>query len=493
MKPDDAMPTGEYEPVIGLEVHAQLATSSKMFCACSTRVGATPNTRTCPTCLGLPGALPVVNARAVDLGAQAALALGCAVAERSVFARKNYFYPDLPKGYQITQYDAPLASGGTLAWSSGGRAHAVRVVRVHLEEDAGKSFHDGFADSAASAYVDFNRSGVPLVEIVTGPDLASPGDAAEFVRRLRAILVAIGASDANMEEGGLRCDANISVRRQGDAGLGARTEIKNLNSFRAVQHALEHEFARQAGLLAAGGTVAMDTRLWDEHARRTVPMRTKEESEDYRYFPEPDLPPLVISRARLDRLRAGLPELPDARRARLASSYGLDEDDAEGVAGTPGVARFFEAVAASSGDPGAACRWIRGELARRVSDAGLAMDAPPIPPEALGRLIRMVAAGTVSVSAAKEILARMVATGGAPDAIAAAEGLLQESGAAALELLVEGTLARHPDLVSQYRAGKRAVAGFLVGQVMKASGGRANPAMVDRIVRARLDASPPAS
>jgi aspartyl-tRNA(Asn)/glutamyl-tRNA(Gln) amidotransferase subunit B len=296
-----------------------------------------------------------------------------------------------------------------------------------------------------------------------------------------------------MEDGGLRCDANISVRRRGDPALGARTEIKNLNSFRAVQHALECEFARQSSLLAAGGAVATDTRLWDEHAGRTVPMRTKEESEDYRYFPEPDLPPLVISRDRLDRLRAGLPELPDARRARLASTYGLDEDDAEGVAGTPGVARFFEAVAASSGDPGAACRWIRGELTRRVSDAGLRMDAPPITPEALGHLIRMVAAGSVSVSAAKEILGRMVATGGAPDTIAAAEGLLQESGAAAIEALVENTLARHPDQVSQYRAGRRAVAGFLVGQVMKASGGRANPAMVDRIVRARLDSDPPAS
>jgi aspartyl-tRNA(Asn)/glutamyl-tRNA(Gln) amidotransferase subunit B len=478
-----------YDVVIGLEVHAQLATASKMFCGCSTSFGAPPNTHTCPTCLGLPGALPTPNAKAVELAASAALALDCAVSAQSVFARKHYFYPDLPKGYQITQHDRPLATGGALTWRSAGRSCTVRLARVHLEEDAGKSLHEGFTDSSASAYLDFNRCGVPLVEIVTEPDLSSAADAAEFVRRLRATLVAIGASEANMEEGGLRCDANVSLRPRGEGGLGVRAEIKNLNSFRALERALEFEIGRQTRILESGGHVEAETRLWDDTEGRTVGMRTKEDSEDYRYFPEPDLPPLVLTPERLARLRGALPELPAARQARLASAYGLSDEDAAAMASTAAVAAYFEEAAAASGDPGAACLWVRGELSRRLAEAALSVEHSRVTPASLGALIRMAAAGVVSASAAKHVLARMMATGGAPHAIVSDEGLLQESAPDALDALVEETLSRHPDQVAQYRAGKRAVAGYLVGLVIKASGGRANPSAVDRIVRARLDSA----
>ena len=487
MTAPDSNPAAAYDVVIGLEVHAQLATASKMFCGCSTRFGAPPNTHTCPTCLGLPGALPTPNAAAADLAVMVALALGCAVSPTSCFARKHYFYPDLPKGYQITQYDRPLATGGAVSWRLAGRTCTVRLARVHLEEDAGKSLHEGFPDSAGSAYLDFNRSGVPLVEIVTEPDLRSAEDAAEFARRLRAALVTIGASDANMEEGGLRCDANVSLRRRGESALGARTEIKNLNSFRALRRALEFEIARQARVLDAGGRVDTDTRLWDEAGGCTIAMRTKEDSEDYRYFPEPDLPPLAIAPDRIARLRAALPELPDARHARLASTYGLGDEEAAAMARTEATSAYFEAAAQASGDAAAACLWMRGELSRRLEDAGLAIERSRVTPQALGALVRMASSGVVSASAAKQILARMMATGEAADAVAGAEGLLQESGLEAIEHLVDDTLSKHPAQVAQYRAGKRAVAGFLVGQVIKASGGRANPSAVDRLVRARLD------
>ena len=488
MAAHDSNPAGAYDPVIGLEVHAQLVTASKMFCGCSTAFGAAPNTHTCPTCLGLPGALPTPNAKAVDLAALAALALGCALSPVSRFARKHYFYPDLPKGYQITQHDRPLATGGAVSWTSAGHVRTVRLVRVHLEEDAGKSLHEGFADSGASAYLDFNRCGVPLVEIVTEPDLTSAAEAAEFLRRLRATLVAVGASDANMEEGGLRCDANVSLRRRDETGLGARTEIKNLNSFRALQRALDFEIARQARVLDAGGRIETETRLWDEAGGCTAVMRTKEDAEDYRYFPEPDLPPIELTPERVARLRAALPELPAARQARLAAAYGLGEDDADALARTATLAGYFEDAARASGDAAAACRWIRGELARRLDEAGLDIGHSRVTPRALGALIRMVSSGAVSASAAKQMLPRMMATGEAPDVVAAAAGLLQESEPERLEALVDEILRQHADQVAQYRTGRLAVAGFLVGQVMKASGGRANPRAVDRLVRARLKA-----
>ena len=475
-----------YEPVIGLEVHAQLQTASKLFCGCATFWAAPPNTQTCPVCLGLPGALPVLNERAVDLAVMAALALGCRVERESVFARKNYFYPDLPKGYQITQYDRPLALDGHLQWTDDGQPHRVRIIRVHIEEDAGKSLHEGFADADRATCLDFNRSGLPLIEIVTAPDLGSADDAAECFRRLRALLVAIGVSDGNMERGNLRCDANVSVRVRGTATLGSRTEIKNLNSFRFVEHALAHEIDRQTRVLNGGGTVHSETRLWDERTGETVLMRGKEEADDYRYFPEPDLRPLLVSDEAIAALQASLPELPGALREHLASRYGMTGDDLEALAGSPGLAALFEQTVANGADPAAAAAWIRGELARRLHESGCPIDAMKVTPSSLARLIEMVSSETLSNSAAKLVLARMFRTGETPDAVAAAEHLAQESDVDTLRLLVNDVLAKYPEQVARFRAGRSGVAGFLVGHVMKASQGRANPRMVDQLVRERL-------
>ena len=475
-----------YESVIGLEVHAQLQTASKLFCGCATAWAAAPNTLTCPVCLGLPGALPVLNGRAVDLAVMAALALGCRVQRESVFARKNYFYPDLPKGYQITQYDRPLALDGHLQWTDNGEPRQVRIVRVHLEEDAGKSLHAGGADADRATCLDFNRSGLPLIEIVTAPDLGSAHDAAECFRRLRALLVAIGVSDGNMERGNLRCDANVSVRVRGDVTLGSRTEIKNLNSFRFLEHALAHEIERQIRVINRGATIETETRLWDERAGETVVMRGKEEAHDYRYFPEPDLPPLVVGDESIAALGASLPELPGALREHLASRYGVMGDDLDLLTGSPGLAALFERTVADGADPVAAATWITGELTRRLRESGCPIEALKVTPSSLARLIAMVSSGTLSNSAAKQVLARMCKTGETPDAVAAAEHLAQESDVDALRLLVDDVLTGYPDQIAQFRAGRKGVAGFLVGHVMKASQGRANPRLVDQLIRERL-------
>jgi aspartyl-tRNA(Asn)/glutamyl-tRNA(Gln) amidotransferase subunit B len=471
--------TGDLEPVIGLEIHAHLLTASKIFCGCGTSFGAPPNTRVCPVCLGLPGALPVLNHVAVDLAIRAALALGCTVHETSVFARKHYFYPDLAKGYQISQYDCPLATGGALA--------ATRIHRVHLEEDAGKSLHDGFPDSDRKTYVDFNRSGVPLIEIVTEPDLRSASDAAGFFSRLRSMLVWLGVNDGNMEEGSLRCDANVSVRRAGGA-LGTKAEIKNLNSFRFLQKALEYEIERQTGVLKGGGRVTQETRLWDAASGVTASMRSKEEAHDYRYFPEPDLPPLVVDAARLGSIRAAMPELPEARRARFIAQHALPEYDAGQLTESRALADYYEHVVRAGAPAKAASNWIMGELARVLKDRGADITAPPVSAAALAGLIALVEQGRISGSIAKHVFDTMVASGRTSDDIVQAEDLAQIDDEPRLVALIGDVLAAHPGPVAQYREGKTATFGFLVGQVMRASAGKANPTRVNELLRRALEA-----
>jgi aspartyl-tRNA(Asn)/glutamyl-tRNA(Gln) amidotransferase subunit B len=474
-----------WEAVIGLEVHAQLATRSKIFCGCETGAGQPPNTRLCPVCLGLPGALPVLNGGAVDQALSAALALGCRINGESVFARKNYFYPDLPKGYQISQFDLPLAVDGALEWSTGGVAHRVRIRRLHLEEDAGKSTHA----PGGPTCVDFNRSGVPLVEIVTQPDLRSPADAAAFFERLRAVLVELGVNAGNMEEGNLRCDANVSLRPAGAGTLGTPVEVKNLNSFRYLQRALEHEVERQSALLDAGGIVRHETRLFDVAAGRTVVMRSKEEAHDYRYFPEPDLPPLRVDDDRLERLRAALPELPDARARRLMTAFGLSEYDAGQVAATRAHAAYFESLVAAGAAPKPAANWLAGEVARLLKESHLAIDQVPVSSERLAELLRLVADGVISVTVAKEVLARMWTTPLGAEEIVRAEGLAQMGDELAIAAIVKDVVGRNAKAVEQYRGGKKLALGFLVGQVMKATGGKANPGLVNDLLLRELESA----
>ncbi len=479
-----------FEAVIGLEVHAQLATASKVFCGCSTRFGDPPNTHVCPVCLGLPGALPALNARAVEYAVRAALSLHCTVSVRSLFARKNYFYPDLPKGYQISQYETPLGHDGWLEGVFAGARRRVGIVRVHLEEDAGKSIHQGSGEAEGWTSLDFNRSGVPLIEVVTRPDLRSGAEAAACFSRLREILMAIGVNDGNMEEGSLRCDANVSVRPRGDTQLGVKTEVKNLNSFRFLQRALDFEVARQVAVLEAGGTLVQETRLWDQTAGRTVAMRTKEEAHDYRYFPEPDLPPLVLAPAWIDAIRAALPELPEAQQARLVAQYGLSPYEAEVlVRAFRGGAAYFEATVAAGASASTAAHWILGEVRRVLNALGtddLDVVQPALSPARLAGLLRLVETGAISGPAAKQVFERMRATGRAAAELVAADALGRIDDETVLGEIVARVLDQHPQAVAEYRSGKSRAFGFLVGQVMKATGGRANPAVVTRLLRAAL-------
>jgi len=481
------------ESVIGLEVHAQLLTESKIFCGCSTRFGDPPNTHVCPVCLGLPGALPVLNARAVEHAARAALALHCTIPPVSAFARKQYFYPDLPKGYQITQYDRPLAVDGWIDVPADGAARRVGIARLHLEEDAGKSIH-GDGDDAGLSRIDFNRSGVALVEIVTRPDLRSAAEAADCFSRVREVLVALGVTDGNMEEGSLRCDANVSVRPEGGPA-GVKVEVKNLNSFRHLRRALAHEIQRQVEVLAGDTQVVAETRLFDPATGRTAPLRGKEEAHDYRYLPEPDLPPLALDRAWVEAVRATLVELPDARRDRLSSQYGLSAYDAEVLTRRfQGAADYFEATVRAGAPPKAAANWILGEIGRALNEQGahdIEAVSAQVPPLRLAELVRLVEEGRVSGPAAKDVFLHMLATGLGAAEIADREGLARLDDDSALAQAVRAVVAVNLQAVADYRAGKRRAFQFLVGQAMKATGGRADPERLARLLEAALDARRP--
>ncbi|MGH9326190.1 MAG: Asp-tRNA(Asn)/Glu-tRNA(Gln) amidotransferase subunit GatB [Terriglobia bacterium] len=475
-----------HEVVIGLEVHVQLLTRSKIFCGCSTRFGDPPNTHTCPVCLGLPGALPVLNREAVTMAMKAAMALNCSINPSSRFARKNYFYPDLPKGYQISQYDEPLAENGWLETEADGRRKRIGITRVHLEEDAGKSLHEGFPDSAHHSYIDLNRSGVPLIEIVTEPDLRSPEEAHDFLTRLKTLMLYLEVSDCNMEEGSLRCDANASMRPTGATGLGTKTEVKNLNSFRFLQRALAYETERQMKLLECGGEVKQETRLWDSREQRTYSMRSKEFAHDYRYFPEPDLLPVRVSEKWKEEVRSTLRELPQASRDRFLRQYALPKQDAELLVLSREMAGYFEEVAKLSGEPKLSANWILNDLTFTLEESGRAFAENPVLPADMAALVSLVAQGTISGKMAKEILGEMVRTGKAPAQVIVEKDFEQIEDPEKIRAAAGEIIHAHPKQVEQYRGGKTATLGWFVGQVMKATRGQANPQLVRDILQEEL-------
>jgi aspartyl-tRNA(Asn)/glutamyl-tRNA(Gln) amidotransferase subunit B len=477
--------TQKYEMVVGLEVHVQLKTRTKAFCSCSTDFGAPPNTNVCPVCLGLPGALPVLNKRAVELATRAALALGCTVQPYSVFARKNYFYPDLPKGYQISQYDAPLASGGRLeigAYASG-TPIVVGITRVHLEEDAGKSIHDRFSGETA---IDLNRAGVPLIEVVSEPDMRSARAAGAYLRVLKQLLEYTGVSDVSMEEGSLRVDANVSARPRGAAKLGTKTEVKNMNSFSGVERALEAEFGRQCALLDGGGRVQQQTMLWDAASGTVRPARTKEESHDYRYFPEPDLLPLVLTTEEIEQIRRSMPELPRARQARFARDYGLGTDDVEVLTASPELADYYEHVARGHGDYKAAANWVRGEVLAAVRATGQDIGHFSVRPRDVAELLGLVRDGGISRTAAKQVFAAMVQTGRPATEIVAREGLAKVDDPEALSRWLDEVLTEHPAEARRLANGERKLQGVIVGYVMKKSKGAADPTRLNQLLSERF-------
>ncbi len=472
----------KYEPVIGLEVHVQLLTRTKIFCGCSTRFGDPPNTNVCPVCLGLPGTLPVLNKRAVEMAMRAALALNCTVHEHSRFARKNYFYPDLPKGYQISQYELPLATGGWLEVEVGGAKRRIGITRLHLEEDAAKNLHEGFSQSATKAYIDYNRCGTPLSEIVSEPDMRTPEEAYAYLTALRQIMLYTGVSDCNMEEGSLRCDANVSVRPRGSKEFGTKVEVKNLNSFRYLQKALQYEIERHVGVLESGGRILEETRHWNQAESHTVSMRSKEKAHDYRYFPEPDLLPVHVSAAWRGEVRRTLPELPEAKRERFASSYGITPYDAEVLTTSRTLADYFEAVVAAGAPGKSSANWILTELLGRLSDARRACADSHIEPAALAELVQLVDTGKITGAIGKKVFATMFDSGRSAAEIVAAEGLGAPVGDSAIEQAAREIIAKEPANVAKFKAGNQGVFKFFVGQVMKATRGQANPQAVNDIL-----------
>ncbi|HWO00632.1 MAG TPA: Asp-tRNA(Asn)/Glu-tRNA(Gln) amidotransferase subunit GatB [Blastocatellia bacterium] len=480
----------KYEIVIGLEIHAQLKTDSKIFCACSTRFGSEPNSNTCPVCLGLPGALPVLNRKVIELAGRAAIALNLDIKRESIFSRKNYFYPDLPKGYQISQYDRPFSERGWVEIPTSERnesGHAVewrtrrfRITRLHIEEDAGKLLHEGMPDATRS-YVDLNRSGVPLAEIVSEPDFRSSWEAYDYMHYVRRTLQFIDVCDGNMEEGSLRCDANVSVRLRGEEEFGTRVELKNLNSFRFLQKAIDYEVDRQIAALEKGEKIVQETRLWNEREAKTYSMRSKEEAHDYRYFPEPDLPPLCVDEEFVERLRAEMPELPEARRLRFIHDYGLSFDDASQLTETRELAEYFEATSRACGNEKAAANWILNELLRELKTTDIEISASPVSAESLGGMIKLIDAGSISGKMAKQVLVEMYRSGKSPDDVVSEMGGSQMSDESELRGLAEKAVRDNPKQADQYRAGKTGLFGFFVGQVMKMSGGRANPQIVNEV------------
>ncbi|MFP3866652.1 MAG: Asp-tRNA(Asn)/Glu-tRNA(Gln) amidotransferase subunit GatB [Desulfobacteraceae bacterium] len=473
----------EYEPVIGLETHAQLLTQSKIFCGCSTSFGAPPNTHTCPVCLGMPGVLPVLNKQVVEFAIKMALATNCQIAPLSRFARKNYFYPDLPKGYQISQYELPLAEHGFINIATNGLRRRIRIRRIHLEEDAGKLIHD---EQRPVSYVDFNRTGVPLIEIVSEPDMHSPEEAVEYLRNLRNILLYLEICNGNMEEGSLRCDANISLRPQGSQEFGIRTELKNMNSFRHLLRALDYEIRRQRGLLLNGEEVVQETRLWDESQNKTFSMRGKEEAHDYRYFPDPDLVPVEVSAEWIEAVRQTLPELPEAKKARFMAEYGLPEYDAGVLTGEKALAQYFEDCVRKLAQPKQISNWIMSELLRELKKAEQSIESCLVTPVALARLLALVEQGTISGKMAKAVFEEMFATGQEAEAIVKARGLVQISDEAALETMAREILAAHAKEVAEYKEGKTKLMGFFVGQMMKKTKGQANPKLVNQLFQRLL-------
>ncbi|MFQ5441490.1 MAG: Asp-tRNA(Asn)/Glu-tRNA(Gln) amidotransferase subunit GatB [Thermodesulfobacteriota bacterium] len=476
----------KYEAVMGLEVHAQLLTKSKLFCGCSTRFGSEPNTQVCPVCLGMPGVLPVMNRRAVEFAVKMALALKCGINPKSVFARKNYFYPDLPKGYQISQYDEPLAEGGGVEIEVDGKKKKIGVTRIHMEEDAGKLLHGEGVEDEQYSFVDLNRTGVPLIEIVSEPDIRSPEEAVAYLKALRDIVIYLEICDGNMEEGSFRCDANVSVREAGVETLGTKAELKNMNSFKFVKDALAYEIERQVGVIEDGGKVIQETRLFDTSKGITVAMRTKEEAHDYRYFPEPDLLPLIVEDSLMAEAAKGLPELPQAKRQRFVSEYALPAYDAGVLTSSKELARYYEDVAKKTGEPKTSSNWIMGELLRLLKEDGREVKDCPVAPEALAGLIGMIKKGAVSTKMAKEVFAGMYSTGKSPEEVVKEKGVSQISDEAELIGIIDKVLEDNAESAERFRAGEVKLLGFFVGQVMKATKGQANPQVVNRVLKERL-------